>query len=279
MPAVKINGLTMSVAEDELSSEHVDIQTFDRTEGMTFEGTLMAELREWSFTIPAQKSAQEANSQKGWIKGRGHYWNFERVDGATTRFNKYSTDGGPGFNTNMTSATSMKFGTWGARVALGTESTVTVTFGSEEAYTVSVWKLRSTGGWQLFSIVADGTTTTSYIMSSSAATVFPWITVSAASGYLGVSLWGRTQTGAGAGAAYDGLMILPYALTTWQLSAREKRQSAEPGFPYVELSGDVLEGTQPVVVKGFVTNTEYVEASDGGWKIIRIPQVRLVQKG
>jgi hypothetical protein len=281
MPFLALNGLEIDVElADSVDRDYADAADFARSEGLTIEGTHYRELREFAFTIPAQKTSQEIQSQRGWIKGRGHHYTFERADGATVRFNRFSTDGGPGFDTSLTqTSATVKFGTWAARLAGNATSTATVGFGSEDRYSVSVWRACSSQSYQLCTVVANGTTTTSYV-AGLATTAFPWMTLSAASGSLAITLKGKRVDGTtSATVHYDGMMVVPYALTTLQLAARGARTAAEPQFPYVELSGDVLEGTGSIVVKGTVESDMIEQVKEGGVLVnLRVPKVRLVER-
>jgi hypothetical protein len=281
MPFLALNGLEIDVdRSDSVDRDYADAQDFDRSAGTTIEGTHYRELREFGFTIPVQKTSQEIQSQRGWIKGRGHHYTFEYLDGATTRFNRFSTDGGPGFNTNLTAtAVTVKFGTWAAKVNSGGTSVANFGFGSEDRYSVSVWRTCSSQSYQLCTVVANGTTTTSYV-GTVATTAFPWLTLSAASGSLALTLKGtRVDGSTSATATYDGLMVVPYALTTNQLSARGARTSAEPRFPFVELSGDVLEGTGSIVVKGTVESDMIEQVTERGTVTnMRVAKVKLVER-
>lgn len=282
MSFVKINGLDVDVDRDGgLDRSYADVEYYERSEGMTLEGCTHREVREYSFSVPVVRTDAGNQALRGWIKGRGHHWTFERVDGATTRFTKFPTDGGPGFGSSSTLSSTSKFGTWGISVGLGLTSTASVSFGSEDRYSVSVWKRDSGGTYVLCTVVADGTTTTSYAGAAGTATTtaFAWLTLSAASGHLGVGLIGKNQAGTDAAAIYDGLMVVPYALTTTQLAARNARTVAEPAFPYVELDGDCLEDLQPLVVKGFIGSEASEQITERGAVVnVRIPTVRLVQR-
>ena len=118
MSFVDINGLAVDVSLGDWDRADQDLQSFERSEGFTLEGVLYAPKRAWSAETPLDTSGT-VDSLRQWIKGRGHYWTFERVDGATTRFNRYSSDGGPGFGTNLTSTATSKFGTWAGTLASG----------------------------------------------------------------------------------------------------------------------------------------------------------------
>lgn len=278
MPFLKLNDLEIDVGVDDLEVEYTDAQAFQRGEAMTLEGTMYREIREWSFEVPVWDNGLEAEAFRGWIKGRGHYWTFSRRDGATTRFNKYSADGGPGFDLNMRPATTAlaKFGTWGLLLNDNKTTSVDVGFGSEGRYSISVWKRDNSGNQILCSAISDGATLRykAGATGNGITTAFAWATISAVSGSMSVSLIGKDTSGTNATAAYSGLMIVPYSLTTDQLTARNGRTAAEPVFPYLELAGDFSEDVTSVIVKGFVDSEQFNPTVS----VTRTPRVRLIQK-
>lgn len=286
MSFVDLNGLAVDVALGSFERGTADVESFARTEGLTYEGITYAAKRRWSFEIPYNLTESQTISDEGWIKGRGHYWTFERVDGATTRFNRFSNEGGPGLTaTNLTQTGTAKFGTWAGEVAGNLSSVVTATFGSEGRYSASVWRREASGAasgvYRLFTIVANGTTTEAYIgttKEASGAAHTDYISLSAASGYLSVALKGFTQGAASMPHVYDALMVLPYAMTTVQMNARVNRTLVEPNFPFIEFDGDALEDVSPVTVKGFVTSHELTQAQSGGVTNVRALRVDLIEK-
>lgn len=283
MSFLDINGLAVNVAYGSFQRNTADVETFGRTEGHTYEGVLYAAKRQWSFEVPYDLTEAVTISNEGWLKGRGHYWTFDRVDGATTRFNRFSTDGGPGLTAaQLTNVATPKFGTWGGEVTGSLASTVTVTFGSEGRYSVSVWRRERSGAasgiYRLCSTVANGITTTSYLGSEATSAFSTFLALSAASGILSVQLKGVTESGASMPIVYDGLMIVPYALSTTQLAARNARTSAEPNFPYVEFDGDICEDVLPIVVKCFVKDHEITQAQSGGTTNVRALSVEMIEK-
>lgn len=280
MSFFEVNGLNIDAELGNFDRSDQDVQNFARSEGLTLEGTLYSPKRGWSFGTPWDPETAKATAEREWIKGRGHYWTFERVDGGTTRFNKYSSDGGPGFGTGISGSTPTKFGTWAGAIASGGFSNVTATFGSEGRYSVSVWKRESTTSWILCTAIDRGSGATYYagLTGTGVTTAFTWMSISAASGYLGIQLQGENESGTNAAALYDGLMLLPYALTTPMLTARNGRTEAEPRFPYVALSGDFLEDTRAVVAKGFVEQEEYTQVQRNGVTNARARKVTFVEK-
>lgn len=280
MAFLEINGLSIDAELNSLDRSSQDVQNFARSEGNTMEGTLFVEKNSWDFSTPWDHIDAKPLAEAQWIKGRGHYWTFERVDGTTTRFNKYSSDGGVGFGNGISGSTPTKFGTWAGLIASGGNSNATATFGSEGRYSVSVWKRATSTTWILCSLVNNGSGATYYagLTGTGVTTAFAWMSVSAASGYIGVQLQGEDEGGTNAAALYDGLMILPYGLTTPMLAARNARTVAEPRFPYVELDGDVLEGIAPITVKGFVGSQDLTQVTNNGTKNARAHKISLVEK-
>lgn len=280
MGFLDINGLSLDVELDSLDRATKDVQNFARSEGDSLEGALFSAKRDWSFNTTWNTTTNRADAETQWVKGRGHYWNFERVDGATTRFNKYSSDGGPGFGNGISGSTPTKFGTWAGLIASGGNSNVTATFGSEGRYSVSVWKRDSATTWILCTLIDRGSGATYYagLTGTGVTTAFAWMSVSAASGYLGVQLQGEDEGGTSAAALYDGLMILPYALSTPMLTARNGRTLAEPRFPYVEASGSFIDDVNPVTVKGFVESEQLTQVNENGTRDARCLKVTLVEK-
>jgi hypothetical protein len=279
MSFLTINGLDVDAYYDNFHRTYKDLQTFDRSEGMTFEGALYASKREWSFDMPWETSSLKAIAVRDWIKGRGHYWTFERGDGATTRFNKYSAEGGPGFGTNISGYTPSKFGSWAALVPNNLTSTVTATFGSEGRYSAAIWKRDSTNTYIHTAAVYDGATLRYYAGAAGVTTAWAWGSLTAASGFLTFTLQGKDQSGSAATALYDGAMLLPYALTTTQIIARNARTTAEPNFPYVEAIGDFNEDLNPITLKCFVDDEPMKQATVAGTAVpARMLKIHLVEK-
>lgn len=276
-----INGLEIDVDLESLDRSYVDVQNFDRTEGNTFEGVVYAQKRQWRAEIPWDTQEHRSIANRDWIKGRGHHFTFERLDGATTRFNKYSADGGPGFTATATSSATSKFGTWALSCASGQTTTVTTTFGSEGRYSMSVWKRDSGGTYILCTHTNDGGTARYYAGSSGTGltTAFAWAALTASSGYFRVQLQGEDETGTAVAAAlYDGLMVVPYALSTPQLAARKARTTAEPAFPYVELDGDAFEDLLPIMAKGFVDAEDMTQVQSGGVTNVRCLKLSFTER-
>lgn len=294
MSFLDLNGLAVDVDVDGFDRDYTDIQSFGRSEGLTFEGAFFAQKREWKFSVPWTPAEHAAISVRDWIKGRGHYWQFQRVDGTTIRFNKFSSEGGPGFNTNITNGTarftavSPSCPLWGALVTFGLTSTVTVAFGSDGRYSISLWKndwgVPTGASWKLCSVTFDGATQRFFAPGSLVTTSFSsWLTISAVSGALSVSLLGKNTAGASSNAFYDKLWIVPYSLSTTMINAREARTITaqfEPAFPYVEMDGDCLEDVFPIAIKGFVESEEMTQVMTSTPAIsnARCLKVHLIEK-
>lgn len=281
MSFLTINGLDVDAFIENFDRTYDDVQTFDRSEGTTYEGALYATKRSWAFETPWDGSVLKNVSIRDWCKGRGHYFTFDRVDGATTRFNKYSAEGGPGFSANFTAGTPAKFGSWAASCASGFTSAVTASFGSDNRYSASLWKRDSANAYILTSVVSDGATVRYYAGADgkTVTTAFAWATVTAVSGYLSLTLTGKDQTGGAATANYDGLMMVPYALTTTQLAARNARTLAEPVFPYVEGTGDFIDDLNPITLKIFVENEPTRQGlTSGTVQVVRYLKMKMIEK-
>ena len=278
MSFLEVNGLNVDVDLGSFDRDNSDIQTFSRVEGLSLEGTLYAAKREWDFKAPWEPVEAVSLAITGWVKGRGHYYTFERVDGATTRFNKYSTDGGPGFDSQLTSHATSKFGSWCGFLLSGASSSVTVTFGSEGRYSVSAWRAsQASTTYALHSFVYDGTTIKMFDGASLVAS-HCFAKLTAASGYLSVTLEARLDGGTSSTSRFDGLMVVPYAMSTPQLAARVARTRAEPPFPYVELDGDCLEDLTPVTVKGFVASEGMTQVTRNGTVNARMLKIQLIER-
>lgn len=255
MPFLEVNGLELEVVKFDEASD--DPEYFGRGSGLTYEGTTYAEKRSWDLDLNIMTQAK-ADSVQGWVKGRGHYWTFERVDGATTRLNAFSVDGGLGFSVSASSisATTAKFGTWGALVHSTIDLLATASFGNERNYSMSVWrKHNATMPFELCSFTYNGTTTR-YYAGTTITSAFAWTVISAASGSLAVTLEAENNAGSNSTVSFDGLMIVPYEMTTDMLSARNARTAAEPPFPYVGVSGDAFPDNAEIVAKGFIASHE-----------------------
>ena len=270
-----INGLTISVDRESFDRNYNDVQNFMRSEGNTIEGTLFEQKREFQFTIPIVKTDYEYQAQRDWIKGRGAYWNFERVDGVTTRFNRFGTDGGFGLTTtsitnNNVSTVSCKFGTYSMQVASAGSTVVTVSWGPETQYSISLWRYSNFGGlntWNLHTQTWDGATLAHFagVTGTTLTSGFTnWFSASATTRALTLTLAGKDAAAGNTTAWYDSLMIVPYCMTTNQMAARQARVIDIPPLPYVEADGDFLEDLAPLTVKGFVGSSHVEQVQSAG---------------
>lgn len=282
MAFLTINGLNVDAFIEDFQRDAADLQTFDRMASLSFGGAVYATKREWTFKTPFDLKESTVMSLRDWIKGRGHYWTFQRVDGATTRFNRYSADGGPGFDTDAVAGTTRftSTGVWGMHVGASDAATAVAGFGSEGRYSVSLFKKMTTATWRMCTAVYDGSTLTYYagLTGTAVTTAFAWMSLSASSGTLSVTLQGLTDAGASAVAPYDKVWVVPYALTTAMMAARLARAHTaqfEPAFPYVEMAGTHMEDLNGIAVKGFVESDVAVPVTGG---IARQLAIKLVEK-
>lgn len=259
-----VNGLELGVTDFQRDTE--DLDQWGRGGGLTFEGTTYAQKSSWGFeTAPLLPG--EADAINGWVKGVGHHWNFDLVDGATTRFTAYSADSGMDWfatTTGYTASSEAKFGRWGMMLHSSAQVTVTATFGIEQpGLSISGWKKIGAADWELCSLVYDGHTSR-YFVGTEITTSFAWLITARTVKYFRNTLEGQDGAGSGATSLYDGWMILPYPLSTPQLAARAARTAAEPNFPYVAISGKNLRRQDETVCKGFVTRRNPVRATIDG---------------
>ena len=256
-----VNGLDLNVSD--FAEDSDDVEAFGRGGGLDFEGVSYGERRKWQFTTPPY-TAEDSDSLKGWLKGRGHQWTFEYVDAATTRFTFYSQEGGLGlsFASGATYSSTSKFGLWALQVhAGGSAVSTTATFGAERGCSMSVWRRVPSDGdtYELCSITWDGATLRYYAGASGTGvtTAFAWTTGTGVTyGYFPLVLEGQNNAGSNVTVIFDGLWLVPYTLSTSMLSARAQRTEVEGSFPYVKLAGMALRDNREVEVKGFVTGRE-----------------------
>jgi hypothetical protein len=278
MAFLTLNGLQVDPWEDSFERTYEDVQNFDRSEGLSYEGALYRSVRQWTFEIPWEPSEERSIANRDWMKGRGHSWSFDRVDGATVKFNRYPMDGGPGFDSNMVQSSTALFGSWSGRVVSGGASSVTVGFGTETRYSISLWKQNTATSWILHTHVSNGVAST-YYATSTVTAACPWMSISAASGSMSITLQGENDGGSNATTHYDAIWVVPYALTTPQIAARAARLAMEPPFPFVELNGDCIEDLNAIRVKTFI-DTEPMQAvsSGGSMCFARVLKVKLVEQ-
>lgn len=267
-----INGLDMSVTDADQSAD--DVETYGRGGGLAYTGVTYGQKRKVTYKL-APLLPDEADSMDGWIKGRGHCWNFYWIDRSstvTTRFSLYSNEGGLVFGGGTNGATLSAIGVypdpWGsslypaALVQSGNTTVASATFGQEAGYSVSMWRRVPSGAnvWELCSITYD-TQTVRYFAGTTGAlitTAFAWTTRSVASGYSAITLQGKNNAGTNADAVFTGVWYVPYCLSTPQLTARGARPTIgsgpEPVFPYVALGGYAFRDAYELLAKGFVTD-------------------------
>lgn len=266
-----LNGFYPGVLIEDAGQKSENVEGYVRSESTSLEGTTYGYKRVWDLRLAPVGTEQEIEALRGWVQGRFWSWSFERVDGATTRFNPYEAGGGRRLSPTtgtLTAAASIKFGTWSAQVSSAGVSAITLPFfsGVSPRYSWAVWKLEATSGSVTFcSNVCDGSTSRFFTESTSdPTTAFAWATVGTASGVFSVALEGQNQSGTNAVADYDALFIAPYALSTVQLAALGSRTTQIPAPPFLEWDGLLNESTDPVVVKGYVESESIEQVVLGG---------------
>lgn len=283
--SVTIDGYDVAPLVNSTGVSHTNIESFDRAANGGYEGSIFARKQVWSFRLAPTLTDGESRALRGWLTGHHWSWGYDRVDGATTRYNRYEDAGGVGWvaGTGLhTSSSSAKFGRWGFSPGSSHYASVSVNFNSAVAFSWGAWKL-VTGGYEWCAHTWDGSAHQYTVDgSSNTTTAFGWAAASAgsASAPFYLSLYGRDGTGASSTTAvYDGVVVCPYAWTAGQIDALAGRTNALPPAPYVEFSGGLNDSGQPVVVKGSVEDEEIKEvAYGGGVAASRWMNVRLVER-
>lgn len=263
-----VNGLNLPAMS--AGQRRVDPDRWGRGNGLAYAGTTYAKRRQLAFETPPM-TPLEAQALSGWVRGLGHHFTFEWTDDhrATTQFTLYSTDGGAVLSGGSAATTDSKFGSYALLVAGNAQHTATVLFGSEAPHAFSVWRNQiSIDSWELCSASYDGATTRYHAGTDGIGTTTPfaWAGFNSSDGILRVRLEGQDPAGSSSTCLYDGLMILPYSLTTPQLAARNGRLNAEAPFPLVAVGGHALRLTPELACKGLVKDYPvHRVVLDGRW--------------
>lgn len=264
-----VNGL--AVPATGAGQRRSDVESWGRGSGTEYTGSVFGRKRTFAFETPPM-TAGEARSLSGWVRGLGHHFTFEYLDEHlnTTQFTLYSTDGGGKMPGGSTCTVTSKFGSYSLLIPGSDSHTTTALFGSEGPYSFSVWRNQlDDNEWVLCSACYDGSTTRFFAGADGTGITseFGWKILLATTGFLRVGLEGQTHEGSGVSCAYDGLMIVPYSLTTAQLAARNARLNAEPGFPLVAVGGHVTRSQPEIACKGAVASYDvHRVVLDGVWR-------------
>lgn len=281
--SVELDGYDVAPLTNGAALSHANIESFTRAANGGYEGTIFERKRVWSFRLSPTMTDNENRSLRGWVTGRHWTWNFDRVDGATTRWNTYEDAGGVGWAANtgyIASSTSARFGTWAFSPSSSHYSTISLNFNVVPGFSWGVWKL-VTGGYQFCAHTWD-TSTHYYTVDGAATSVFGWSGVpsTGVSTPFYLSLYGENGSGASSTTAvYDHVVVCPYAWTQGQIDALAGRDHPIPVAPYVEFDGGLNDDGQPVVVKGTVEDEDIVEVGyQGGATASRWLRISLTER-
>lgn len=272
MPFLLVNGFEIEVLDDSLNANRTDMQTWGRSAALTYEGSTYRALRQWQFdTVPLTEA--EAKAMTGWLEGRGNMWTFERYEsyGNTTQFTRFSVEDGLSMGSGATHYSTAKYGTWAAQINTSVNSTFTASLvqggAATPQWSFHVWKASNGGAYAPCTAHYDGATVRFFGGSAgnTTTTAFAWVTFSAGSAALSVTLQGEDFAGAGGTTQYDHLMVTPYALTTPMVNALGARTSAVPAFPFVEVTGSMSgTATSTFQAKAFIEGAEVLQGTKYG---------------
>lgn len=236
------------------------VEAFGRTMGDSLEGVVYSEKVEFSFKTPPL-TPEEARSFTGLIQARKHYWSFNRPQTATTRFTNYSDDGGLILSGGTFSSTNAFTGQIhnlylnGSAAAGLNASTATANFGSEGDWTIHGYaRIANSTDFEAFCVRSkNGTVETFYPAVTSVSTV-KFLVVTAASGFLTLTLHGRDTAGSNSTVDFSGISMAPYAYPYDQVSYQGSPTGLQPMGPtrppFVMISGTVLQHTSKTAALG-----------------------------
>jgi len=290
MPYLAINGFEILVADGSMSVSREDLSSWNRTGGLTYEGATYRNLRTWEFETDYYTAA-EAETVTGWIEGRGSMWNFERYDNlaASTRFSNFSTESGYAFSVGgvFTTSYTARYGQYAGALHSAKYASVSAQFvATTPKWSFQAWKHVSGNSFQLLTAIND-TSATQYFVAGTATSAFgsaasSWFAASGASGGRVLFTVRGVDYGILPGTTYyDNIRIFPYAVFTTMMAVTATRSFSEPALPYVELSGNVLDGdtSRTVTVKGFVSSTDPEQGTKyGTFQPLYRLKVRLVER-
>lgn len=268
--SVEIDGYDVAPLVNGAGVTHTNIEAFERAANGGYEGTIFARKQQWSFRLAPTMTDNENRSLRGWVTGQHWSWNFDRVDGATTRFNRFEDAGGVGWVAGTgfySSSATSKFGSWGFSPSSSHYSAVTLNFNVVPGFSWGVWKHTSVG-YKWCAHTWDAATHRYTVNGgSSTTTAFAWsdAPTGAASAPFYLRLYGETDAGASTTTAvYDGAIVCPYAWTNGQIDALAGRTYPIPFAPYVEFDGGLNDAGQAIVVKGTIEDEDIQEVAYGG---------------
>lgn len=280
MAFLRINGLDVDALVDDFEMEDVSNEAYDRAINESLEGITYSVKKQITFTTPPM-TASAALALEGWVRGLGHFWNFSRVDSASTRWSLYSNDGGNLFSAGTSSSSVFQSQPNALRLNSSGTSNATAQFGSEGDWTISYWQASAeTPAYQPIQVTSLGGTLSKFCGGVSATTIRS-LAASATTDYLTVTLRGRLAVAGSTTAAtchFSDVRVLPYSATTAMLASMQTTNWMPAGgmalLPFVTVSGDVLAkadvnaiGTGeagPITMKGFVETIEMTPAVVSG---------------
>ncbi len=272
MAFLRIEGLALDALIEDFEISDQSVESFSRTIGDSLEGLTYSDKKEITLTTPFLNPS-DARSLEGWVRGRRHLWTFNRIETATTRYTRFSDDGGLALSSAATSTASALFNRWALQINPGGGTTATATFGSEEDWTVAVYqKIPATNAsYSFYATRSVGGVLTSYINYTTAATIRSF-TISATTGFLRVFLIGRDPvSGSNATSHFDNFIMAPFAFTDEMMLASATPLWGLPSTghtrpPFVTVFGDgILKADTnqngagepgPMLCKGYVETVE-----------------------
>lgn len=293
MAFIRLDGWDPTVLIDGFDHEDESVESFSRAVSDDYVGVTYSEKQGYSFmTRPV--GPVDAESIAGWVRGRGHRWRFQTTSNGTTAFTLGSADSGLTLTAGSANADGL-FGSNGLLLNSGATSCATAAFGSEGNWTAQLYH-RVSGGSFVSYVIRSKSGVVDFWASAATTAGVSVATVSAASGFLGLSLLGRNSAGTNATAQFDGVRLVPYALLDSQIASLATPFLGLPssGFskpPYVVVTGTgIVQGGPPIngaserggqAYKGFVESFDVVpsilpgEGYDAGSRMVKI---RLVQR-
>jgi hypothetical protein len=292
MALLRLDGWNLEALIDGFEAPDQSVESFTRAINDDYVGVTYSVKKGYAFETPPLSHAA-ADAVEGWVRGRGHRWTYRQTTNGSTRFTKGSSDSGLSLTAGTSNATGL-FGNPGLLLNSGASSSATASFGSEGNWSFQTYH-RVSGGSFVSYVVRSLDGTIDFWVSGATAAGISVATVTAASGFLGMSLLGRNAAGSNATAQFDGTRLLPYALTESQILSLATPFYGLPtgGFakaPYGVLTGSILSRGGPAVngagerggqsVKGFVDSHELAPVVlDGTWSPnARRLKIRLVEK-
>ena len=247
MAFLRINGLAVDALIDNFDIEDVSVEEYVRGVSDSLEGLTYSIKRQITFTTPPM-TADDAYSLEGWVRGRQHFWNFQRPDTGTTRFSLSSADAALTLGNGTANPTTL-FGAFGMRLDSASTANATTSFGSEGDWTVHFYHRVGSGAtFSSYGAVSRNGSISAWTAGASATTI-QMCSISAASGYLGVSLLGRNAAGTTTSCHFANLTVARYALSTDMFMSLASAYYGTPTTnwtrpPFVTVTGSCLQTHQ-----------------------------------